>query len=144
MRNAAGHIPGSENQLVTHRAAGGTRAEELLGLVEHGNEDIHFVASVVKIKTGARGGGEAKLLVERHGAVMTRADGDAVLVGEGGNVVRMHIAQSKSDQAAALLDVLWTVDRDFGEVLQAIEGVLRNFLLMLPDLLHADAREIIN
>src|SRR5258706_7755779 len=98
-----------KNRSITHRATGGAGAEELLGLVEHGDEDIHFVAGVVEIKAGARGGREAKLLVEWHGAMMTRANGDAVLVSEGCNVVWMHIAQSKRNQAAAFLDILWPV-----------------------------------
>src|SRR6266481_6391923 len=118
-----------KNPSITHRAPGRAGAEELLGLVEHGDEDIHFVTGVVEIKTGARGGSKAKLLVERHGTVMTRANGDTVLVGESSNVVRMHIAQSKSDQATAFLDVLRAVDRNFGKILQTIEGVLRDFLL---------------
>jgi len=50
----------------------------------------------------------------------------------------------KVTRPAALLYVLRAVDGDFGEVLQAVEGVLRDFLFMLANLFHADARQVID
>ena len=80
--------------LIPHRAAGGAGAEELLGFVRALDEDVDFVAGVVKIEAGAGGGGEAEFLVQRHGAMMPRADGHAFLIEKGRQVMRMNVAEA--------------------------------------------------
>ena len=76
--------------------------------------------------------------------MVTGADGNAFLVGKCGDVVRMNVAQSKGHQAAAFLHVARTVNGDLGKFLQSVEGVLRDLLLVLANLFHADACQVIN
>ena len=62
---------------------------------------VDFGRGVVDVEAGAGGAREAELLHEGLVAVVTAAEGDAILVGEGDNVVGVGVAQGEADDAAA-------------------------------------------
>ena len=67
------------------------------------NEPIHLGAGVVKIKTGARRGRHTELVVQRLRAVVTHADGHALLVCQRGQIQRVHVREYKTHQSGAFL-----------------------------------------
>src|SRR5690606_10559500 len=73
------------------RARAGRSAEEALDLPDGVHEDIHLPGRVVEVEARARGGLEAQAAHERLGAVMASAQRDTALVGEGHDVVGVHI-----------------------------------------------------
>src|SRR2546426_9498457 len=117
----------SMRALVPERATRGAGAEEFLGLPQRLDKGVHFVARVVEVEAGARGGGDAEFLVERHRAMMTGPDGDAFLIEEGRQIVRMNVAERERDETTTFFHVERTVDDDFDELFQPIDGVLRDF-----------------
>ena len=64
------------------------------------DEAVDFLLGVVEVETGAGRAGEAKFAHQRLIAVVTAAEGDAILVGESHDVVRMHPLEGEADQAA--------------------------------------------
>ena len=61
--------------------------EESLDLLQGNHEAIDFLLGVVEIKTGAGGGFQPELAHQGLVAVVAAAEGDAILVGEGDDVV---------------------------------------------------------
>src|ERR1700677_2931837 len=76
--------------------------EEFLDFADDFHETVHLGAGVVKVKAGTGGGFHAELVHERLGAMMSTAECDARLVGEGHDVVRMHVLEQETDEAGAL------------------------------------------
>src|ERR1700712_4938706 len=58
--------------------------------VDGGGEPVDFLESVVKSEGRARSSGHVEKFHHRHGAVMTRADCDALFVHDRAEIVRMH------------------------------------------------------
>ena len=56
---------------------------------------IHLIFSIVQVKTGSSGGGDAELFMQRHGAMMAGPDGDALAIENLGDIVWMHFLEHK-------------------------------------------------
>ncbi len=89
--------------------------EEFLDAAEAGDEDVDFLLGVIKIETRARRAREAELAHQRLVAVVAAAEGEAVFVGEGDDVVRVHIGKREADEAAAGLAGARADDADAGD-----------------------------
>jgi hypothetical protein len=74
--------------------------------------------------------------------VVTAPYGDAFLVQDLGEVVRVNIRQGKGDEPRAVL--LWTVDRDPLYLPDLLVGVLPEPPLVLPDALHIQPSQVIH
>jgi hypothetical protein len=68
-----------------------------------GNQPVHFGARVVERERCSGGSGEAETLHCRHRTVVAGADGDALVIEDRANVVRMCSAASVNDRMLALL-----------------------------------------
>ena len=93
---------------------------------------------VVEIEARARGAGHAELAHERLVAVMAAAQGEAVLVGVGGEIVRVRPVHDEADEAAAL--AARAEDAHAGNLREAVDRALRELRVVREDALAADAR----
>ena len=76
--------------------------KELRGVAEDVDHAIDFVFRVIKIETGARRSGQAKFSHQRLIAMMSAAQRQSTLIGERGQIVRMHALHDKTNERAAL------------------------------------------
>ncbi len=109
--------------------------------MQHFNEAIHFASRVVKIKTGAGGGGDAELFVQRLRAVMANADGHALLISEGSEIQRVHIFKNKTHQTTAFRR--WPKNAYALEFAQPLFCVIGQFAAVGVDGVEADGVEVI-
>ena len=58
------------------------------------DQQVDFGRRVVEIEAGPRAGGDAEAVVERPGAVVAGADGDALLVEQLGDVVGVRLGRA--------------------------------------------------
>ena len=63
--------------------------------------------------------------VQRLGAVVPGADGDALLVEDGGQVVGVDVGQGERHRPAAIRDVGGAVHGEAGHLGEALQGVAR-------------------
>src|SRR5260370_36316092 len=73
-------------------------AKKLLDFPQHFYETVNFFGRIVKVKTGAGRGFDAEFAHERLVAVMPPAQGHATLVGDGHQIVRVHVFEQEADQ----------------------------------------------
>src|SRR6266478_8319392 len=74
-------------------------SEYLARAFDAGGKPIDFLEGVVERERGAGGRRQLEEIHDRHGAVMAGSNGDAVLVENGPEVVRMHAGDDKGNQA---------------------------------------------
>src|ERR1700676_3041808 len=73
--------------------------EQLARAFDARGKPVDFLEGVVEGERGACGRGQLEELHDRHGAMMSGPDGDAVLVENGSEVVRMHAGDGERHQA---------------------------------------------
>ena len=78
-------------------------------------EEVDFGLGVVDVEARAGGGGEAEFAHQGLVAVVAAAEGYAVLVGEGDDVVGVGFGDGEADEAGAGLAGFGTEDADAGE-----------------------------
>ena len=114
--------------------------ERGLGLEERIDERVDIVLFIVDGETGAAASDETELGHERHGAVVSAADCDALAIEERGEIVRMRAIDDEGDRADTLprrrSDDLHA--RNAGELL---ERVRRERTVVRCDGLHADGHQ---
>src|SRR3989304_1934067 len=90
---------------------------------------VDFAGRIVQVERGACAGGDAELLMDRHGAVVAGPHRDSIGVEQLGHVVGGHAVQRERRHSAALLG-RWAVDADARYFLQALDGVSHQGLLV--------------
>src|SRR5437667_608588 len=121
-----------------------TSGEDLLDLLDAGDERVDVVEIVVDVEGGPRGRGKIEALHEGLGAVMPGTDADPLDIEDRGNVVRMGAVDRERDDAGSLRDVPWTVRLHALQAGEFFERVLGHLHLMAADRVHADRREVID
>ena len=71
--------------------------DEVPGLVYGADQGVHFPGGVVEGERGAGGGGDTETSHQRLGAVVADADGDALGIEEGADVVGVHAVHGKGN-----------------------------------------------
>ncbi len=100
----------------------------------HGlHEDLDFCLGVVDVEAGAGRRGQAELTHQRLVAVVAAAQGDAVLVGEGDDVVGMGFGEGETYEAAAGLADFRAEDADAGEFGEGGAGFLSERMIVGAD-----------
>src|ERR1700733_13482547 len=77
----------------------GSLGEERPGARYGGGKPVDLLEGVIEGERGARGGRHLEEFHHGHGAVMAGADGDAALVEDGAEIVRMHARDHEGHQA---------------------------------------------
>ncbi len=127
------------------RKAVGLLPEEFLDFPDDFHEAVHFSFGIVKVKTGASGGFNTELVHERLSAVMSAAQRDACLVGEGHDVVGVNVLEQKADEAGMQAGSgLWAEEADVIQRGEFLVGIGGEVAVMVPDILAADAVEVIH
>ena len=75
--------------------------EKLDDFAQGGGEGGDVGLGVVEVKTRAGGAGEAELFHQRHVAMVSAAQGDALLVGDGDDVVGVYVVEGKTHHTGA-------------------------------------------
>src|SRR5580693_6911393 len=125
----------------TKRNFMGSPAEELDRPPQGIDQDVDFLGGIVNVEAGPGGAGEAELPHQRLIAVMAAAQGDAVLVGEGDDVVRVHVAEGETDQAAPFAG--GAEQADAGQRAQLAVGELGERAIVTPDFRQVQGIEIV-
>src|SRR5207245_9605096 len=133
--------PGSAPDTCRTRSTSG---EDLLPLLDSGEERIDVVEIVVDVEGGPRGRGEIEPLHEGLGAVMPGTDADPLDIEDRGDLGRMGAAERERDDAGSLRDVPRTVRLHALQAGEFFERVLGHLHLMAADRVHADRREVID
>jgi hypothetical protein len=76
-----------------------SRREEFLDFGKDLGQAVDFRGGIVEVEAGAGGGFDAEFAHERLVAVMAAAQGDAALVGQGNDIVGVHVIEQKADQS---------------------------------------------
>ena len=93
------------------------------------HEVVGFFLRVVEGEGGTGGGGYAELVHERLAAMVTRTDGDALGVEEGGEVVRMDVFYGEGDDGGFLRSL--SVQGEAGKGGESLGGQLEEALFCL-------------
>src|SRR5258708_16889363 len=96
---SAGH--GSSARPAGTRALHSTR-EELLDALERRDQAVDLLLGVVEVEARAGRARQPELAHQRLVAVVAAAEGDAILVGEGHDILRVDAFEGETYQAAAL------------------------------------------
>ncbi len=112
----------------------GESSEELAGSREGFDQGVYLCFCVVEVEARPCGGRNAEAAHKRLGAVMSAANGYALLVWELGEVVRVHVGQREGCNPRALL--CRAMDSDPLEFQESLVGVLPEPALVLPHVLH--------
>jgi hypothetical protein len=86
--------------------------KQLADVLERVDQEVHFVVGIVQVKARPGGGFGEEALMEGLGAVVPGADGDALLVQDLGDIVRMHARECERYGRASLLWILRAVQFD--------------------------------
>ncbi len=78
-------------------------AEAVADFGDDFDQEIDFGGRVVEVEAGAGAGGDSEAVVEGPGAVVAGADGDALLVEQLGDVVRVWLVEREADEAGAVV-----------------------------------------
>ncbi len=90
--------------LVTLRLAfAALGAEAVADLADDFDQQVDFGRRVVEVEAGPGAGGDAEAVVERPRAMVAGADGDALLVEQLGDVVRVGLVEREAHEAGAVL-----------------------------------------
>src|SRR5690349_2567677 len=80
----------------------GRHPEELTGLPDSGHQCIDVVDVIIDVEGRSRGRGDSQTTHQRLSAVMARANTDAVLVQDRGEIVRVNVAIREWNDARAV------------------------------------------
>src|SRR5215217_51367 len=120
------------------------RSEELLGRANSVGQGVDVVVAGVHVERGAGGGRDAVAADDGPRAVVPDADGDAVVVEDLADVVRVDAVDGEGDGAASG-DGVGRADHgdagDLGELLQRVAG---ERLLVRLHLVHAERLEVLD
>src|SRR5260221_1386683 len=83
------------------RTSAGPLSKKFLDFVEAVDQAIHFLRDIIQIEAGARGGRQPITVVQRHRAMVTGPNGDAVTVQYLGNVMRVHALEREGCHPAS-------------------------------------------
>mmetsp|Transcript_9977 Transcript_9977/g.21175 ORF Transcript_9977/g.21175 Transcript_9977/m.21175 type:complete len:443 (+) Transcript_9977:317-1645(+) len=110
------------------------------------DESVDLFHRVVHVQRRPRGPRRAQLAVQRLSAVVSRADGDAVLIEEGGQVggVDALVVERTERGAVAAGGGVGPVDADARHFAQPAVEVRAKLLLVALDLFHAEGREVVD
>src|SRR2546421_4329930 len=138
-RNFAGgaNDPGSLPDKVLRDRRVPRSFEKLNRFFEDVDHAIDFFARVVEIKTGAGGAGHAESPHERLIAMMTTAHGEAVAVGECGQVVRVGRVHDETNHAGAILR--WSEHAQSRQLRHSLERILCKIDIVLKNLGASDS-----
>src|SRR5947209_20416901 len=95
-------------------------AEDFLRLAEGDDQLVELGRFVVEVERGARRGGYTQMLHQWLRTVVAGPDGNAVLVEQRGEVVRVDAFQVESEHAAARVRVLGPVQRQIVHLTQPV------------------------
>src|SRR5688572_6706584 len=105
-------------------------SEELLGRANSVGEGVDVVVAGVHVERGAGGRRDAVAPHDRPGAVVPHADGDAVVVEDLADVVRVDAVDGEGDRSPAGHRVGRADHRDTGDLRQLVQRVAGDRLLV--------------
>src|ERR1700722_2083629 len=119
------------------------RPEELLRLPDAVGQRVHLVVGVVKVEAGPGAGLDAERPVQRPRAVVAGPHGDAQLVEDLADVVRVDLRDLEGHRPAAVDGAARAQDPDAGDGRQGLQRVRGERLLVRDDAGHAQAVQVV-
>ena len=105
------------------------------------HEHIHLFPRIIQPERRAHRPFDAEACHQRLGAVMACADGDAEAVQQGAHVEVVDVAHEEGDDPAALRCL--AEDAHAGDFAEAAQGVLRQFVFVGGDGIHAEGGDVV-
>lgn len=121
---------------------GRSSTKELLRREQDLDHAINLIACVVEVEARPRGAWHFELPHERLRAVMAATQGEALGIGELGEVVRMRALERESDERATVRHR--AEDAQPFDLAHALQGILRELGVMIEDGLPSDALQVVD
>mmetsp|Transcript_975 Transcript_975/g.2693 ORF Transcript_975/g.2693 Transcript_975/m.2693 type:complete len:422 (+) Transcript_975:27-1292(+) len=118
--------------------------EELLGGADGLDEPVHLLLGVVDVEGCSRCGRDAQSRVQGLRAVVARTDRDAILVDEGGKVIRVHPRARERGERSARRARRGSVHSETVDGAQLRLEIRRKLRLVGVHCVHAQAAEVVH